>query len=132
MTHKQLSQRIIAGILKKPDMPYSTLEAHANKLGIAPGIFQTAMSLVHKSSEVYGRIKGGEIVYAPKVKKSKEPGSHLRWLRNNYPRMDSSNDGSGIDVDYSYLFLSPTELQDFKAELKGMKFIKKKQYEHTR
>jgi len=128
MTPKELATKIIAGIISSPDVSYGTLEAHAATLGISSGIFENAMVQVHKNKTVYGRMKRGEIIYAPKIKVVKTPGTHLKWVRDNYPEMNSSNDGSGIEADYSYMFLTPEEFDKYKAELQGRTFIPKKRY----
>lgn len=130
MSPKELSTKIIAGIHKKPDMSYSILEAHAKKLNIPIGIFQNAMTLVQSNKTVQAKIKKGELVYSPKAEVvPKAPGSHLLWLKNNYPSMTKENDGSGLEADYSYLFLSPEDLDKYKAESRGVSYIPKKRYE---
>jgi Zn-dependent oligopeptidase len=45
--------------------------------------------------------------------------------------MTEDNNGSGIEADFSYLFLSPEELDKYKAEVQGRAYIPKKRYEKT-
>ena len=130
MSPKELATKIIAGIHKRPDVSYSILETHAKKLNISIGIFQNAMTLVQGNKTVQTKIKKGELVYSPKAEAvPKAPGSHLLWVKNNYPPMTKENDGSGIEADYSYLCLSPEDLDKYKAESRGVSYIPKKRYE---
>jgi len=74
-------------------------------------------------------VRGGQVYYQiPSAPKPKLPTDHLRWVRENYPPMDETNDGSGIEADYSFLFLSPEELDQYKAEVRGVTYIPKKRY----
>ena len=130
MSPKELSTKIIAGILKKPEVSYSRLEAHAVTLGIPLGIFQNAMQIVQSNKTIQTKIIGGELIYVPREKKEpKAPGSHLLWVKDNYPPMTKENDGSGIEAGYSYLCLSPEDLDKYKAESRGVSYIPKKRYE---
>ena len=125
---KQIADRIVTGLLKKPNT-YSVLEARAKELDIPMHQFDDAMALVHKNKRIKQTTKGDEIHYSTATTPArKAPGSHLKWLRDNYPRMNSTNDGSGIEADYSYMFLTPEELDKFKAELSGRTFIPKRKY----
>jgi len=81
----------------------------------------TALDTVHKDKRItVTNLKAG-VTYRPTAAKAvKEPGSHLTWLRNNYPRMDETNDGSGIDIDLSWMFLKTREERDaYKAAVSG-------------
>lgn len=115
-----LTDRLIAYITKKGLVDYDTLEKKATEAGYTPLDFEQAIEAVHRGKKVQQKVFQGKLVYslvAPKV--AKGPGSHLSWVRHNYPKMDSSNDGSGIEADFSYLFLSPEELIEYKAAASG-------------
>jgi cellobiose-specific phosphotransferase system component IIB len=48
--------------------------------------------------------------------------------------MDSTNDGSGVEANFDYLFLSPQELLEYKAADKNMPLhmIQSKKYGNAR
>ena len=135
MTTKELAEKIVVGILKRPNT-YSVLEARAKELGVEMPMFDAAMALVHKSKLVEQKTKrvsgpnglSDEITYSATVEKPKTFFSHLTWLRDHYPRMTKANDGTGIEADYSYMFLSPEDFDKYKAELAGRAYVPKKRY----
>jgi len=85
------------------------------------------LETIHRDKRIARKVLKGEVVYTP-APKPKLPGSHLSWTDKHYPPMDETNDGSGIDADYSFLFLSPEELDKYKAEVRGVTYIPKKRY----
>jgi hypothetical protein len=67
-------------------------------------------------------VRGNEVYYqvAPTPK---APTDHLKWVRDNYVRMTpetSADHPAFADLDYSFLFLKPDELLEYKAQAKGM------------
>lgn len=126
----QLAWKMLAYIeAEGRDVTYSEIEERAESKGVDLNTLDDALAVLHKFNKVHKRVKGGDIVYSPAVEKPKDPGSHLNWIRHNYPHMDSSNNGSGLEADYSYLFLSPEELDKYKAEVTGRTYVPKKRYE---
>ena len=76
-------------------------------------------------------VRGEQVYYTVlPPKKEPKPQTHLQWIRDNYPPMDSTNDGSGIDIgDLSWMFLRTKEERDaFKAEMSGKPVYMKKKY----
>jgi hypothetical protein len=134
MTPTALAALIIKRIIEDAGSTYDKLEARAVAKGISMDVFQAAMTIVHRSKLIEQSVKFGVIQYKVKEKKIAKPFSAVEWVTVNYPKMDNTNDGSGIDVDFSYLFLTPEEMERYKAEAKGRTFIprKKKAYEYAR
>lgn len=112
-----LHSRIIAYIEKYQPVTYAQLEARALERGYKLFDFEEAIQRVHKDKRI--RVSAELFyTYAPPVVASPNP--HLDWLRDNYPMMTTENDGSGIEADFSYLFLTPEQLLEYKAKAKGM------------
>lgn len=124
----RLAALIVKRITADVTATYTTLENRAIEKGIDLSIFEQAMVRVHRTKNIERTTKNGDIVYTYKPPIIKQPGSHLTWVNNNYPQMDSSNDGSGIDIDFSFLFLTPEQLDQYKAEVAGRSYIPKKRY----
>jgi len=122
-----LPERIIRYILKKQTTTLIELEGVVVSKGYTLDELFTALETVHRDKRIkHVANASGEITYSIAANKTKEPGSHLAWLREHYPQMDSTNDGSGIEADYSYLFLSPDEMKKYKAELRGGMYNRKR------
>lgn len=131
-----LAAKIITRILADDGSTYDKLEARAVAKGISMNTFQAAMVIVHRSKLIEQSVKFGVIQY--KVAKKKhvvEPGSHLIWARNNYPPYDPwcvDADGNMImpfpEYDMSYLFLTPEEMDRYRAEAAGRSYIPKRHY----
>lgn len=132
MTHDpvMLAAKIAKRIAAGDSVTYTTLEARAKELEVPDAIFQQAMTIVHRSKVIERMVKAGDIVYGVKVVKVAPTGA--AWVTANYPRMDETNDGSGIEADYSYLFLTPEEIDKYKAALTGRTYVPKKRYANTR
>ena len=115
----------VARYIEKQGKPvtYEELEQRAQSKGIDSGLFETAVTFLHKRKRVEYKAKGDTIVYTVKAEpKPKEPGSHLTWVRNNYKYMDETNNANHPafnELDFSYLFLTPEEMKQFKIEQKG-------------
>lgn len=126
----KLAWKMLAYIEKEDrDVTYSELEKRALLHNIDLSLLDVALGLLHKHAKVKQRVKGGDIVYCSAKEKPRPPSPGLEWLKHNYPAMDSSNDGSGIEADYSYLFLSPEDLDKYKAEAAGRTYVPKKRYQ---
>ncbi len=124
----ELATKIITRILTDGSSTYDKLEARAVAKGISMDVFQAAMTIVHRSKLIEQSVKFGVIQYKPYVKPTPKPGPQRP---SYYPEMDSTNDGSGIEADFSYLFLSPEEMDKYRAEVAGRSYIPKKRYART-
>jgi hypothetical protein len=123
----KLAWKMLAYIEKEAqDVTYSELESRAVTHGISLNLLDVALGKLHKFQKISQRVKGGDIVYCTATPKPKNPMTHLEWVKNNYPPMTLENDGSGIDADFSYMFLSPEEAEKFKCEQKGRAYIPRK------
>lgn len=127
-----LATKLVTYITTNPGCTYSGLLARAITHGLSEDTLLQALTLVHKNKAIKTSTSGGEITYSLAMVKPITAISHVSWIKDHYPPMDSTNDGSGIDVDFSYLFLRPEELEQYKAEAKGRGFIpRKKNYEYA-
>lgn len=126
MQPTELATKILTRIIKDGSSTYDILEARAVTLGINMNTFQAAMVIVHRSKLIEQSVKYGVIQYKIAVKKEVKPGPKRP---SYYPDMDASNDGSGIEADFSYLFLSPEDMDKYRAEAAGRNYIPKKRYQ---
>jgi hypothetical protein len=131
MTTSSLTTRITDYILKRTATTLTQLEGVVVSHGFTLDDLYTALEQVHRDKSIARTVKQGEVVYMKKVP-PKSPTDHLAYIRNNYPPMTPDNDGSGIDADFSYLFLSPEELEKYKAEARGVQYIPSKRYGNKR
>jgi hypothetical protein len=97
----------------------SELEARASERGLLLSDLYAALAVVHRDKRIKRGVSKGEVVYSKALPKA-EPPDHQGWVRRNYPPMDETNDGSGIDANFDYLFLSPEAMKEYKAAAKGM------------
>jgi hypothetical protein len=114
-----LSNLIINRILQDGEVTLAQLEQRAQERAVSLSELYAALTTVHRDKRIKRGVRQGEIVYT-KATPAKEPGSHLSFIRTHYPKMDSTNDGSGIEADFSYLFLTPEQLVEYKAKAKGV------------
>jgi hypothetical protein len=110
---------IVNRILQDGEVTLSQLEHRATERGVSLSDLYQALNQVHRNKAIRRTVRQGEVVYL-KALPPKEPGSHLSWVTANYPSMDATNDGSGIEADFSYLFLTPEQLVEYKAAAKNM------------
>lgn len=130
--HILLSKKILERIEEtEGEISYSDLEQIAIKKNIDINIFDAAISHLHRFRKVTQKVKGEEIYYKFKPKpKKKNPFAAQDWLRDNYPRPTpcEAKGCHGIckkcmpfpEIDLSYLFLTPSEMLEFKAQMKGI------------
>ena len=126
-----MHQKIIAYIKRNSPISYDALNQRAVERGHNLAEFDYAMERVHRDK----RIKvTSELLYTYQEPKVKAPGSHLTWLRKNYVPMTPENDGSGIDLDLSWMFLKTKEERDeYKALASGKPlYMVKSKRVHTR
>ena len=126
----QLAKKMLAFIeAEEGDVTYTQIQDRASKNGIDLDTLDIALTKLHNHKKVDQRVKGGDIVYRSIVPKKKVFQSHLTWLRENYPAMDDSNKcehPAFINCNFDYLFLTPKDLEKYKAEVKGRVYMPKK------
>ena len=115
-----MKNKILKTIENNSPILYSEIETKAAKHGLVGNELDELMYVVQKDKRVISTTKGDDIIYKWVTPVVKSPHSHLTWVRKNYPRMTPENDGSGLEADYSYLFLSPEEMKQYRADAKGM------------
>lgn len=115
---KELQERIINYVTKVDALvSLEKLIAVSSAVGFSEGEVLAALSGIGNKLKATAR---GDTVYyqVPPIKKP--PIDHLKWARDNYPRMTEETDGSGIDIDYSFLFLKTKEERDlFISQMSG-------------
>lgn len=125
----ELKERIIAYILNHHPITYTEVENVALGKGFSQLAVMDAMELVHKDKRITQSTRGDEIVYRPYIAPPvKEPFKSAI----PYPEMNETNDAhhpAFADLDFSYMFLTPEELDKYKAEVKGRTYIPKKRYQ---
>jgi len=113
-----LQERIITYVTKVDALvSLEKLIAVSSAVGFSEGEVLAALSSIGNKLKATAR---GDTVYyqVPPIKKP--PIDHLKWVRHNYPRMTEETDGSGIDIDYSFLFLKTKEERDlFISQMSG-------------
>lgn len=119
---------------------YTDIKNQAALRGIDQDTLEQALLILHRQKTIHRTVSGGDVQYLFRVPTVKPVTavSHVEWVKGtndqgvpNYPLMTSENDGSGIDIDFSWLFLSPEELDKYKADLRGVAYIPKKRYVHN-
>lgn len=122
-----LKDRIIRYILKRSTTTLLDLEGVVVKRGYTLDELYATLDDVHRDKRIqYSANASGGIVYRPAVTRTPSTPTHLEWLRGtdesgkpNYPPMTKENDGSGIDIDLSWMFLKPAEMDEYRAMMKG-------------
>lgn len=126
----ELKERIIAYILSHHPITYDRLEEVAMGKGFNQLQIMQAMEAVHRDKRVVQTTTGDTIQYRPYV----VPPVKQHFVSTvPYPHMDDTNNAEHpifADLDYSYLFLTPEELDKYKAEAKGRTYIPKRRYQH--
>lgn len=119
MIPTKLADLICKKILLTGEMSFEDIEARAIEKGIDLDTLDQALELVHKRPKIEAvELAAGTIYRKRKIVKS-SPFAATEWINKNYPKMTPENDGHGIEADYSYLFLSPEEMKEYKIQLKG-------------
>lgn len=129
---KELRDRIIRRIVAQHPVTYERLENLVLGIGHTELEFMEAMELVHRDKRVVQTTVGDTIQYKPFI----APPVKQHFVSTvPYPAMDETNNAEheAFDtLDYSYLFLTPEELDKYKADVRGVRYIPKKRYEHSR
>jgi len=125
----ELKDRLIRRIVAQHPVTYDKLQELSQSVGYTELQFMEAMELVHRDKRVVQSTSGETIIYRPYIARPEK--EHFKSTIP-YPPMDETNNANhpifdGIDL--SYLFLTPEELDKYKAELRGVKYIPKKRWE---
>lgn len=126
-----IPEAIIARILQDKSVTLTELEQLATRRAVLLSDLYAALDKVHRDKRIKRGVRQGEVYYEP-APAPKTPTDHLAWSRHNYPRMTEETDGSGIDIDYSFLFLKTKEERDlFISQMSGRPIqYNRKHYEH--
>ena len=123
---------MVEGIEREGGMTLTAIERKGKIAKISPGMIDAAVTKLHRRKDIKVGNKLGDLFYTSteiKPPAPRTPISHIQWMKDHYPPMTSSNDGSGIDADYSFMFLKPEDLDKFKADVAGRVYIPKKRYQ---
>ncbi len=147
MSPKELSEKIIAGILRSPGVTYQRLEDHALSLGIPLGIFQNSMQIVHKTKSIQSKLKAGVLIYIEREAPKPKVDILAEWRKNSpYPYPVKCQSCAGKLCAECFPFYDPEKdtiekikerlimtRNEYKALSQGRTFIpRKKKYEYTR
>jgi hypothetical protein len=123
----ELRDRIIAYITASQSLvSLEKLVDKGQSAGFSEGEVLATLSTI--GSKLKATVRGSQVYYQipPAVK---TPTDHLAWVRANYPPMTPETDGSGIDIDLSWMFLKTKEERDeFKALASGRPVYIKNKY----
>lgn len=126
-----IAEAIVSRIFEDKEVTLSQLENRALERGISLSVLYDALATVHRDKRVKRGVRGGEVYYCV-APPPKSPTDHLKYVREHYPPMTAENDGSGFDIDLSFLFLKGEALDKYKAAAKGRPYVPKARYEHSR
>jgi hypothetical protein len=130
--HRLFAKKILERIEKaEGDVTYTSLQERAIEKGIELDVLDRALEHLHRFKKVKQRVKGDEIIYRPRLKKVvKDPFAVASWVRDNYPYPTpcAAKGCTGIcdacmpfpEWDLSWMFLTPDEMAEYKAQAKGM------------
>lgn len=114
-----MHELIITRILNRGVVTLSELETRSKERGLSLSDLYAALDKVSRDKRIKRGVRQGEVYYEP-APAPKTPTDHLAYVRHNYPRMTEETDGSGIDIDYSFLFLKTKEERDlFISQMSG-------------
>lgn len=122
----ELKERITAYIIKTAPVTMDTIIEVATAKGFTQSEVLTALDKVHRDKRISYTANASGVVTYKLANAKKDPTDHLKWLNGsndqgkpNYPPMDSTNDGSGIDIDISHLFMTREEAKEYRAAASG-------------
>jgi hypothetical protein len=131
-----LSTKIVAYIAKNEGVTYEALKERARVKGIEQGVFDNAIARIHKNKKILVKNQEGVLTYGLRPVVVATPSPHLTWCRENYPWPGKDGIPEFVmpfpEIDFSWIFLRPEELQEYKAKIKGLAFRRKKTYEYKK
>jgi len=134
----RLSKLIIDRITALGTVTYEELLARAKEKNIDQGIFDNAMSRVHKKKTVLVKDIKGELTYSIKPVEVKKTAFDILadWRKEHpYPEMNETNNGQHeifAHLNFDYLFLTPDELVEYKEAMKGGRVYKRQRYQYVK
>lgn len=127
-----LHERIIAYVEKHYPLSMTVLEGIVLSKGFTIEQFYSALEKVHRDKRIIQTQRGGEVWYSIYIAPEIKPQTHVEWITKNYPWPENFK-MPFPEIDMDYLFLKTREDRDaYKAMLRGVSYIPKKTYEHTR
>jgi len=115
-----LVNRLIRYILNHHPITLDRLTEVATSKGFTEEEVLIALEQVHADKRVSVTNLQAGVTYRPAVSRAPKVQTHLQWWRSNYPAMDETNDGSGIEIDLGHLFLRTKEERDaYKQAVTG-------------
>lgn len=128
-----LHERIIAYIERHHPLTLSVLEGIVVSKGFTLDEFESALERVHRDKRIVQSTKGGDVVYSPYIAPPVKPNTFASWSAQHYPRPGQNGIPEFVmpfpEIDMSYIFMTPEELDEYKAKLRGKVYVKKKRYE---
>ena len=132
-----ICEKLVLYIGQNPKVSLDALEARAVKHGIAMSVFDQAVAHLHKLKGVKRTASSyGVVKYELQVEKKKD--ILVPWVNipGNYPRPGENGVPEFVmpfpSWDLSHIFLTPTEMLEYRAKLKGKVFIRRKKHEFNR
>lgn len=127
---KELRDRIIRRIVAQHPVTYEKLEELVLSNGYTEIQFMEAMELVHKDKRVVQRTSGDTIKYQPFIARQAQDVFARNW---EYPHPGRNGIPEFVmpfpEWDLSWIFLTPEELDKYKAEARGRTYIPNKRWE---
>ena len=132
MTPTELATKIARFIVSQKTCTYADIQVRADAKGISRRDLEAAMVLIHRNKAIKSVNAGGDIQYSVAPPK---PVASPFFRYEPYPEfIKGVNDASHeifAGVDMSYLFMTPEEALQYKAQLKGKVYVPRKAYERT-
>lgn len=133
MTHDptQLAIKIGKYIQASRGCSYTDIKNQAAMRGIDLDTLEQALLILHRQKTIHRTVAGRDVQYLYRVPVAKPVTavSHVEWVKHNYPPMTSENDGSGIDLDLSWMFLRTLEERQAYKEAAAGRYVKTQPYE---
>jgi hypothetical protein len=133
--HILLTEKLVLHIDAEKTTTFDKLEARARKHGIAMSVFDRAIEKLHKLPQIKRTVKLGTVHYELQAVKPKaSPILSGEWLKQHYPWPGKNGVPDFVmpfkDWNLSYLFMTPEEAEEYKAEMKGQRSFTRKKYQH--
>jgi hypothetical protein len=116
-----LNERIIKYIESHHPISYSKIVQVAAGKGFSETEVLQALDKVARNKSITTKVRKDEVWYDLITITPVTTPTYITYWRNNYPPMTPDNDGSGIDIDLSWMFLKTKDERDeYKAAAKGV------------
>lgn len=128
----ELALKIAKYILTEGGCRYADIQARADAKSISRRELESAMALIHRNKMIKTTHAGGDIHYAV-APLAPKPSPFTRY--EPYPPMIAGVNDASHEIfsgcDYGYLFMTPDEMLQYKAQLKGKAYIPRRKHEYT-